>query len=70
MDEELARWVRVEAAKRDTSVSRWISEVLEERRKARDDAYQRAHESWKSWDGAILKKPGERYPTRDEMHER
>lgn len=30
LDEEVARWVRIEAAKRETSVSRLVGEMLRE----------------------------------------
>jgi len=33
LDEETARWVRVEAARRDVSVSRFLTELLSERRR-------------------------------------
>ncbi len=33
LDEETARWARVEAARSHTGVSRWIGELLEERRR-------------------------------------
>ncbi len=38
MDGETARWVRVEAAKAGKSVSRWVGELLAERRRAEADA--------------------------------
>jgi hypothetical protein len=81
MDEDLARWVRVEAAKADTSVSRWIGEVLEDLRTTAAEApgddlepsrlsYEAAYRAWKSRIPTMLKQPGDRYPTRDELHER
>ncbi len=41
MDEDTARWVRVEAAKAGKSVSRWLGEILAERR-AGGDRYDQA----------------------------
>jgi hypothetical protein len=38
MDEETARWVRIEAAKAGKSVSRWLGELLAARRRAEADA--------------------------------
>jgi hypothetical protein len=72
MDDETAAWVRVEAAKADKSVSRWLGELVRERRNAKnDDAYAAAYQAWKnSWQGRVFRKPGDRYPTREEMHER
>ena len=69
LDEETALWARMEAARRDTSVSRFVGDVL--RRQMRDDAeYARARRSY----GRRLPAPvsdGHRpYPTRDEIHTR
>jgi hypothetical protein len=45
MEEEVANWVRVEAAKRNTSVSRLLGEILAEKMR-HDDAYRRAMKEW------------------------
>ena len=67
MDDKVADWARMEAARRNTSVSRLVGEMLAE--KMRHDAtYERAmrealeFKSWGSSDG--------RYPTREESHDR
>jgi hypothetical protein len=39
LDEEVAQWVRVEAAKRATSVSRLVGEMLREHMRS-EDAYE------------------------------
>jgi hypothetical protein len=65
MDEGVAEWVRIEAAKRNTSVSRLIGQMLAEKMR-QEDVYQRAmrealkFESWGESDGAYL--------TRDEIY--
>lgn len=69
LDEETARWVRVEAAKQDTSVSRFLGEVLAERRR-RAEGYQAARASFMAREPRPLRKPGSPLPTRDEIHER
>lgn len=69
LDEETARWVRVEAAKQDTSVSNFLGEVLAERRR-RAEGYQAARASFMGRRPRPLRKPGDRLPTRDEIHER
>jgi hypothetical protein len=69
LDEETARWARVEAARHDTSVSRWIGELLEERRRDAFD-YERAHRSYLDRPATPLKQPGDSLPTRDDVHER
>ena len=45
LDEETAKWVRIEAARHDTSVSRWVGQMLEERRRNSHD-YERAQSSY------------------------
>jgi hypothetical protein len=41
LSEDVARWARIEAARRDSSVSRLISEMLEEKME-QQDSYERA----------------------------
>ena len=41
LEEEVARWVRVHAARRETSVSRYLGELLKERM-VQEDGYERA----------------------------
>jgi hypothetical protein len=68
LDEETARWARVEAAHRDMSVSRLIGELLREHMRARatyDDAMRR----YLARAPAALKETGG-YPTREELHDR
>jgi hypothetical protein len=69
LDEETARWARVEAARHDTSVSRWIGELLEERRRNAFD-YERARRSYLYRPATPLKQPGKSLPTRDDVHDR
>ena len=68
MDEDTARWVRVEAARRDTSVSQWIGELLRCQRE-RDEAYAAARRAFRATVARPLKKEGG-YPSRDELHDR
>lgn len=69
LDDETARWARLEAARRDTSVSRLIADLLRGYMDAGDD-YDRAMDSFFSRSPQRLKKRGGRYPSRDEIHER
>lgn len=51
MDDAVADWVRIEAAKRNTSVSRLVGEMLADKMR-HDDAYERAMREaleWRSW---------------------
>jgi hypothetical protein len=67
LDEEVARWARVEAAREDTSVSGMLAEILKERMEKRD-AYEKAMRR------ALARKPflksDGKYMTREEAHER
>jgi hypothetical protein len=45
METHVAEWARVEAARRNTSVSRLIGEMLAEKMR-HDDAYERAMHEW------------------------
>lgn len=67
MDEAAAEWVRIEAAKRNSSVSRLVGEWLAEKMR-QEDAYAKAmrealnFESWGTSEGPYL--------NRDEMYDR
>jgi hypothetical protein len=69
LDEDTARWARVEAAKRDMSLSRFIRELLEAQM-THDHDYEEAMQRFFATEPRPLKRPGERYPSRDEMHDR
>lgn len=68
MEDSVAEWARLEAARRNTSVSRLIGEMLAEKMR-HDDAYERAMNEWlsreRSW-----KSDGAPYPGRPGVHER
>jgi hypothetical protein len=67
MEDSVADWARIEAARRNTSVSRLVGEMLAEKMR-HDDAYERAmrealeFKSWGASDG--------RYLTREEIYDR
>ena len=42
LEEDVAQWARIEAARQDTSVSRLLGELLKERMSAREDADARS----------------------------
>jgi hypothetical protein len=69
MDEDTARWVRVEAARRDLSVSAYLGQVVKEERE-RAEGYSLAMESFLSREPRPLGPAGAPLPTRDELHER
>lgn len=69
LDEETARWARIEAARRDTSLSRFLAELLQERMR-RDERYTRAMQGYLARRRSPLRVVGERLPDRDEIHDR
>jgi hypothetical protein len=69
LDESLARWARVKAAEEDKSLSRFLAEMLEERRRHEAD-YQAGLEIFRSIKPVRLRKAGEKLPTRDEIYDR
>jgi len=64
MEDSVAEWARLEAARRNTSVSRLVGEMLAEKMR-HDDAYERAMQDWlhreRSWvsDGAAYPQRGD-----------
>jgi plasmid stability protein len=69
LDEEVARWARIRAAERDTSVSRLVGEMLREKM-VEEQAYQIAKQQYLSRPAKKLKKPGTKYPRREELYGR
>ncbi len=69
LDDDTARWARIEAARKDTSVSKLVGAMLRERMQ-REDEFERARRSYFSRKPVPMSKPGDRYPTRDELYER
>lgn len=67
VEEDVARWARIEAAKEDTSVSRLVGELLKQHMK-QTDSYQKAMKR------ALARKPflksDGKYLTREEAHDR
>jgi hypothetical protein len=67
LEEDLARWARVEAARSDTSVSRFLAEILKERMMQKDN-YEAAKRR------ALARKPflktDGRYLSREQAHDR
>ncbi len=69
LDDETALWARMEAARRDTSVSRFVGDIL--RRHMHDDKeYDRARRSYGRRLATPLTTGRRSYPTRDEVHAR
>ncbi len=68
MEDAVANWARIEAAKRNTSVSRLVGEMLGEKMQ-RTDAYQRGMHDWQTKDRS-WSSDGQRYPQRESLCER
>jgi len=69
VDEEVARWARIEAAKRETSVSRMVGGMLAEKMRA-ETAYEAAMDLFLAMRPTVLSEPGESYPRRNELYDR
>lgn len=69
MDEDTARWVRVEAAKRDISVSQFLGDVLAERQR-RAEGYEAARARFMTREPRALRRVGDPLPSRADLHER
>lgn len=68
LDEEVARWARIRAAKEDTSVSRLVGDLLREHMRL-EEHYDEAMNRYLSVQPTNISS-GQRYPTREEMHVR
>jgi hypothetical protein len=66
MEDSVADWARMEAARRNTSVSRLVGEILAEKM-SHDDAYDRAMREWLERDLSFTS-DGRPYPKRDEIY--
>jgi hypothetical protein len=69
LDEETFTRARVRAAERDLSLSRFIGELLK-RELRHDDEYESAYRAWRAARPFALKGAAERYPKREELHDR
>lgn len=69
LDDETARWARIEAARRDTSLSRFLGDLLRERMR-REERYEEGIHAFLARPRRALSDPGERYPTREDLHDR
>jgi hypothetical protein len=69
LDPETARWARVEAAKRETSVSRFLGELLR-REMEGGQAYEQAMERFLSQTPGVHRRDRGPLPSRDQIHDR
>jgi hypothetical protein len=66
MEDGVADWARLEAARRNTSVSRLVGELVAEKMR-HDDAYERAMREWLERD-LSFQSDGRPYPKRDDIY--
>ena len=69
LDEETARWLRLEAAERNSSVSRLVGELLRERMTS-EHTYDAAMDVYLGRKPRRLRAAGSRRPSREEIHDR
>lgn len=69
VDEEVARWARVWAAQQNTSVSRFVGDLLRQRM-VEDEDYELAMRRYIRRKPVELKASARSYPERDELHAR
>jgi hypothetical protein len=67
LEESIARWARMEAARRDTSISRLLAGILKERM-LEEDVYQAA--MGRALERKPFLKTHGRYLSREEVHDR
>ena len=69
LDDDTARWARIEAARRDTSVSRLVGGLIREQM-VREDRYERARRSYLAQPPIDISSHSAAYPSREEIHRR
>ena len=66
---DVARWIRIKAAEREMSVSRYVGELLKDKM-AEDDHYEQAMHQYFSLSPKPLGNPDEPLPKREELYDR
>ncbi|MEE9232043.1 MAG: hypothetical protein V3U07_01170 [Nitrospirales bacterium] len=69
LDEAVARWARIRAAEQETSVSRFVGELLR-RNMVEEDSYHVGMQSYLSQTPRPLRKSRRPYPRRQELYDR
>ena len=70
LEEDVARWARIKAAERDTSLAQLVGEMLKNEMR-RESAYEIAmRDHFALIKPVKFEKPGGRFPTRDELYDR
>lgn len=69
VDEQVARWVRIEAAKRDTSISRLVGQMLRDHMQS-SESYETARQQFFEIEPRPMRRSGTRLPAREDLHDR
>lgn len=69
LDEDLAQWVRIAAAKKNTSISQLLANFLRKQMQE-EDGYQAAMQQFLNRAPKLLKDAREKYPSRESLYER
>lgn len=69
LDEDVALWARVRAAENDSSLSRYLGDLLTERMHE-EEAYEAARRRYRARKVRALKASDDPYPSREELHDR
>ena len=69
LDERTAAWVRVHAAEKGMSVSRFVGDALRERMQ-KDREYEEAMRRWLAIEPVMIRDSDEPYPKREELYDR
>jgi len=67
LDEKTAAWARVYAARRNTSVSRMVGEMLQQRMRE-SHKYEEAMRRFLEKTPVMINRSGKRYPRRDALY--
>ena len=69
LEEQVARWVRIEAAKRETSVSRLVGKMLRDHMRA-TETYEAARRNFFAVEPRPLRRRRVPLPSREALHDR
>ena len=69
LDDDTAKWARVQAAQQDTSVSKMIGEMLRAKM-LQESRYESAKRAYLAQEPGVHRCEDQPLPSRDELHER
>jgi hypothetical protein len=69
LEEDVARWAKIHAAKQERSLSRLVGEMLK-KKMMEEETYQAAMQHYLQQPPLRLKEKGSTYPKREDLHDR